>query len=163
MIMNIKLAAKQLVGRVQALRFGVTLRHAHVYIGRGCKIVGGSRLEMRDGASLMPFSMAVCHRDGTIRLLEGSSIGMFSRIAAMGEVTIGRDVLTGPNVFIADYNHEYRDPGRSISAQGLTVLRTEDFPRGGGYTLAMDHGLGRTLLLWGLLELANIVSSAQTA
>ena len=45
---------------------------------------------------------------------------MFSRIGVAGYVKIGKEVEMGPNVFIADYNHEYRDITQSVLVQGIT-------------------------------------------
>ena len=45
---------------------------------------------------------------------------MFSRIGVAGYVKIGKEVEMGPNIFIADYNHEYRDITQSVLVQGIT-------------------------------------------
>ena len=41
-----------------------------------------------------------------------------STIAAHHKVIIENGVLTGPHVFIADYNHEYRDVDKPVWEQG---------------------------------------------
>lgn len=66
----------------------------------------------------MPYSMVVAHQEGKIEIGEGSEISMFSRVAASKYVKIGNHVLTGPHVFIADYNHEYKDISKPIMWQG---------------------------------------------
>ena len=33
---------------------------------------------------------------------------MFSRLACINEISLGNNVLTGPHIFICDYNHAYR-------------------------------------------------------
>ena len=43
---------------------------------------------------------------------------MFSRLACINEISLGNNVLTGPHVFICDYNHAYEDINRPISLQG---------------------------------------------
>ena len=43
---------------------------------------------------------------------------MFSRLAFIKEISLGNNVLTGPHVFICDYNHAYEDINRPISLQG---------------------------------------------
>lgn len=58
------------------------------------------------------------HGKGIIEIGENSEISMYSRIASLGYVKIGKYVLTGPHVFIADYNHEYSNPIRPIMYQG---------------------------------------------
>ena len=44
---------------------------------------------------------------------------MYSRIASACHVKIGDNVVFGPNVFVADYNHEYRDVTKPIMNQGM--------------------------------------------
>ena len=48
------------------------------------------------------------------------SLGWFSRVTAVNEVVIGDNVITGPYVFIGDYNHRYEDITKPISKQGIT-------------------------------------------
>ena len=57
-------------------------------------------------------------RNGHIEIGDFSEISMYSRIASVGFVKIGNHVLTGPHIFIADYNHEYRDPLKPVMHQG---------------------------------------------
>ena len=47
------------------------------------------------------------------------NIGMFSQMACINEINIEDDVLFGPNVYVADYNHEFTDISKPISMQGL--------------------------------------------
>lgn len=51
-------------------------------------------------------NVMICLNGGEIRIDEGAEIGMYSRIASVCSVYIGKNVITGPHVFIADYNHE---------------------------------------------------------
>lgn len=66
----------------------------------------------------MPQAMIVAHPGGRIEIGENSEISMYSRVAATRYVKIGNNVLTGPHVFICDYNHEYRDISKPIMRQG---------------------------------------------
>ena len=45
-------------------------------------------------------------------------IGRDSTVSAINSVIIEDEVLTGPHVFIADYNHEYENPHVPIMNQG---------------------------------------------
>ena len=45
-----------------------------------------------------------------IEIHEGTEIGNHSTISSYNKITIGKNVLTGPHVFISDHNHEYADP-----------------------------------------------------
>lgn len=89
-----------------------------VYIGKKTKIVNGKNIVLEDNVSIMPYNMLVSHENGKILFQEGAELGMFSRVAAINKVTIGKNVITGPNVFIADYNHEYCDISKPIKLQG---------------------------------------------
>jgi acetyltransferase-like isoleucine patch superfamily enzyme len=50
----------------------------------------------------------------------GSNIGRRSVISAKNEIRIQENVLFAPAVFVTDHNHEYKDPTRPISEQGVT-------------------------------------------
>lgn len=48
-----------------------------------------------------------------------TSIGAQSHIACVGEVEIGRDVLTAARIFIGDTYHQYEDPERPVLDQPM--------------------------------------------
>ena len=129
--MSIKQTIKYLLGWVQCVRFGVADCGKGVYVGLGVKVDGGRRVHLSDHSCLMPSSMVVAHAGGHVYLGSHSEIGMYSRVASVGEVHIGDDVITGPHVFISDYNHEYADPELPIRLQGNRIVKTSDFTRGG--------------------------------
>lgn len=87
---------------------------------------GGVCLKLSQDVQIMPQVMLVSLKGGQIEIGESSEIGMYSRIASQGYVKIGNNVITGPNVFIADFNHEYRNPYVSIKKQGNHFIPTED-------------------------------------
>ena len=89
-----------------------------LYIGYGAKIVGGKNIKIGQRAEIMPFSMIVSLDNGKIEIGSGSTVSMFSRIGSVGYIKIGKDVEMGPNCFIADFNHEYRDISKPIKSQG---------------------------------------------
>ena len=154
--MSIKQTIKYLLGWVQCVRFGVADCGKGVYVGLGVKVDGGRRVHLSDHSCLMPSSMVVAHAGGHVYLGSHSEIGMYSRVASVGEVHIGDDVITGPHVFISDYNHEYADPELPIRLQGNRIVKTSDFPRG-GYPLVMGRGLA---LIRSLPEASRLESIA---
>lgn len=79
----------------------------------------------------MPYTMLLCHEGVYPEIGEGAEIGMFSRVASQGEVTIGKIVFPGPHIFIANYNHEYRNIEKPIKNQGNLVKPSARFNRGG--------------------------------
>jgi len=88
------------------------------YIGKHCKIVNGKKIKFGYNVEIAPYSLLCPHGGGEIHLEEGVQIGMFSRINANNNVRIGKNTITGPNVFISDHNHNYLDPNQPIKEQG---------------------------------------------
>ena len=54
-----------------------------------------------------------------VKIGDRCSIGRSSSIVAHWLIEIGDDVWTGPNVYITDQNHDYRDITRPIGAQAM--------------------------------------------
>lgn len=78
---------------------------------------------------------------------------MFSRIAATKYVEIGNNVLTGPNVFIADFNHEYRNPDLPISVQGNFSRPVKI--RGEGVFIGDDSWIGTHVVISGNIHIGK--------
>ena len=55
----------------------------------------------------------------TLTIGSGSQIGRFAHIACVGEVRLGKGVLTAERIFIGDTYHRYEDPGLPIVAQPM--------------------------------------------
>jgi acetyltransferase-like isoleucine patch superfamily enzyme len=55
----------------------------------------------------------------TLRIGDRSSIGRMCHIACVGEIVIGRDVLTAERVFIGDTYHDYTDPDTPVLHQPM--------------------------------------------
>lgn len=90
-------------------------------------LLGGGMIRLSQHVSLMPQTMLLSvGRKGTIEIGEHSEIGMYSRIASMGSVRIGKYVLTGPNVLIEDHNHEFKNPLIPIIRQGVRFIPKMD-------------------------------------
>lgn len=49
-----------------------------------------------------------------------TELGNHSVVSAFHSVTIGKGVLTGPHVYIADHNHCYENPNLPIYLQGVS-------------------------------------------
>lgn len=91
----------------------------------GQNYVGGANIKLSKGVKIMPQAMLVSLGEGIIEIGENSEISMYSRVASLGLVRIGKSVLTGPHVFIADYNHEYHNPLVPIMYQGNNFVPKE--------------------------------------
>ena len=142
--MDIKRIVKKILCPLQCLRFGINNKGRNLYIGKACKIVNARAMDFGKNVSIMPYTMLFCHEGGHLEIGDGVEIGMFSRIASQGEIVIGKNVFSGPHIFIADYNHEYRDIEKPIKEQGNFVKPSLRFNRG-GYQLVMIRGLVQML------------------
>ena len=65
------------------------------------------------------------HGNPMIEIGEGTNIGRRCSISAANKIVLGKNVLLGPNVFIADTNHEYRKVGIPVIYQGITTITDE--------------------------------------
>ena len=88
--MNIKRLVKRLLCPLQCLRFGIKNQEGNLYIGKACKIVNAKAMRFGKNVSIMPYTMLLCHEGGHLEIGEGAEIGMFSRVASQGEVSLGR-------------------------------------------------------------------------
>lgn len=55
---------------------------------------------------------------GKIILGMGTDVNTYTRIESASLVEIGKDVLIGPNVYISDRSHQYKDVDVPIKMQG---------------------------------------------
>jgi serine acetyltransferase len=65
----------------------------------------------------------------SLRIGDGTRIGRFAHIACVGDIQIGRDVLTSERVFIGDTYHGYEDPQVPVLHQPMAPpqpVRIED-------------------------------------
>ena len=139
---------KKVLGKWQCLRFKLKNAGKNVYIGMHCKLVNGNKIILDNDVSIMPYTMLVAHgKDAVLKIGEGSEIGMFSRIAAKNSVIVGSNVITGPNIFIADYNHEYTHAGTPIKKQGIT--------EGGSVEIGKDSWIGTNVVIVGKVKIGK--------
>lgn len=69
---------------------------------------------------------------GQLYIGENTEIGKFSCIASANRIVIGKGVLTGPFIFIADHNHEYENPFVPIYKQGVKIGEKDSVEIGDG-------------------------------
>lgn len=144
---------KELLGRFYCALYHVKYSKG-LYIGLGSKLVGGGMIRLSPKVTLMPQTMLIslgCK--GIIEIGEASDIGMYSRIGSKGYVKIGKNVLTGPNVFIADYNYEYRNIERPVMYQGVHFSPKQN----GEPNLIIDDGtwLGTNVVVVGNVHIGR--------
>ena len=117
-----------------------------VYIGRGCSIRNGSAVSIGYGSRIEPYCVVIPNKkSATISFGSGCVLGMFSRVTAKKRVSIEDDVITGPNVFISDFNHEYRDVALPIKDQGMMQPSSNN----GGVVIGGGSWLGANVVVVG--------------
>lgn len=115
-----RLKIKKIVNLFQ--RFFIKVNHdGWFYVGKRCKIVNRKSVYFGKGVQIASDCLIYLNNKSCrVTIGDNSYIGMFSRIATNNKIAIGKNVITGPNVFIANYNHEYRDINKPISDQGTS-------------------------------------------
>lgn len=74
----------------------------------------------------------------TMEFGDNVEIGNHSTIASHHRVVIEKNVLTGPHVFIADYNHEYRNVDLPVWKQGEFAPKESEVVIGEGSWLGTN-------------------------
>lgn len=121
-----------------------------IYIGKSTKIVNPKNLILGNGIQIAPYSLICPHGDSNIILGDNVYIGMFSRIACINKIVIGKNTLTGPNVFISDYNHCYSNVNIPISQQGNTSKNSK-------VIIGEDCWIGTNVVICGNLTIGKHV------
>lgn len=89
------------------------------YIGLDVKIVNRGQIVLGKNVIIRPSTGLYTNPGIMLSIGSNTEIGNHSTIAAHHKVIIENGVLTGPHVFIADYNHEYRDVDKPVWEQGV--------------------------------------------
>jgi acetyltransferase-like isoleucine patch superfamily enzyme len=107
-------------------------------------------IELGDHVSIARDSILFCTgviaQKGTgIIIGNRTGIGARAFLAGQGGITIGDDVITGPNIQIFSENHNFDDPTQTIKAQGVTRQPTvvgNNCWLGGGITILAGVTIG---------------------
>lgn len=94
------------------------------YIGLNVNIVNHGTMILDDNVIVRPSTELYTHirKRSILKLGNGTEIGRDSTISSFNKIVLGKDVLTGPHVYIADHNHEYENPIIPISKSGVKCL-----------------------------------------
>lgn len=84
------------------------------------KIILGNDVIIRPSCDIYTIS-----KWGRMELGDQTELGNHSTISCMNSVVLEDGVLTGPHVFIADHNHEYRNPYIPIFKQGVKASKND--------------------------------------
>lgn len=104
-----------------------------------------------DNVSIARGSILICtgviaQRGKGITIGSGTGINARAYLAGQGGITIGQDVIFGPDVRIFSENHNYADPGNPIKTQGVTrkgVTIGDNCWLGAGVTILDGVTVGR--------------------
>ena len=146
-----KTRLKKLLSPFYKLRYGIKVDGGGwAYIGKSSKIVNPKNLTIKNGVQIAPYCLICSHGKSKIVLEENVSIGMFSRIACINRIIIAKNVLTGPNIFISDYNHAYQDIEKPIAQQGNTPATAE-------VVIGEDSWIGTNVVICGNVHIGKHV------
>lgn len=90
----------------------------NIYVGIGCKIINNGMIELNENVKLRGNAFISTNKNSIIKVGKNTDIGINSRICAANKIIIGDNVLFGPNVYIADQDHKYKDVKKPIMEQG---------------------------------------------
>ena len=105
----------------------------NVYVGLNVKVVNIGEVALGNNVKIRP-SSGIYTRLSSSRIIfeDNVEIGNHSTIASKGLVHMGKYVLTGPHVFIADNDHQYRDINTPVCQQGESWVDGEELHIGDG-------------------------------
>ena len=127
------------VTRVQRKAFSLLASGGFASFGAHSVISPPIRLDRADriavGAGVFIARGCWLHAEGdeqtvAIEIGDGTSIGAYSTLSATHSLRLGRNVLTAPGIYISDHSHEFGDPLRAVSAQGLTPAAAVEIGEG---------------------------------
>lgn len=113
-----KMKIKQLISPFYKIKYGLHSK-GWIYVGKNTKILNSDNLIFEGNNQIAPYCVICPYGNGKIIFKGNVDIGMFSRITCLNKIQLGSNLMTGPNVFISDYNHLYEDINTPISSQGI--------------------------------------------
>jgi acetyltransferase-like isoleucine patch superfamily enzyme len=138
---------------------GLVFAGTHVKVRHGYQISAGKNLIIDDNVSINALSTngitigdnvsiardsilfctgVIAHRGTGITIGDRTGIGARAFLAGQGGITIGNDVITGPNIQIFSENHHFDNLTQTIKEQGVTkqaVIIGNNCWLGGGITI----------------------------
>jgi len=145
---------------------GLLFIGAHVKVRHAYQLIAGKNLILDDNVSINALSVngiklgnhvsiardsilfctGVIAQKGTgITIGDRTGIGARAFLAGQGGITIGNDVITGPNIQVFSENHNFSDTSLTIKEQGVTkqaVVIGNNCWLGGGVTILAGVTIG---------------------
>lgn len=110
---------KLIIGRIRSKLYNLKF-FGGGYIGNRCNIKGGEHISM--GTNVVIRSEVDMWANGSgITIEDGAEIGQRCRISIANSLTIGKEVLISPNVYITDCDHKYEDINVPVIKQGIVM------------------------------------------
>lgn len=108
---------KIILTKLWCIRYHIPYKFG-IFIHPFVKLLGNGTVSLDKNVELHANVLLDTAENGVITIEEGANINSYSRIEAMNFVRIESDVLIGPNVYISDRNHSYKDVNTPIKKQG---------------------------------------------
>lgn len=145
---------------------GLVFAGTYVKVRHGYQISAGKNLILDDNVSINALSTngitigdnvsiardsilfctgVIAHRGTGITIGDRTGIGARAFLAGQGGITIGNDVITGPNIQVFSENHNFDNLTQTIKEQGVTkqaVIIGNNCWLGGGITILAGVTLG---------------------
>lgn len=112
---------------IRAMLYKSTFKHIgkYTYFGKPMYIDGKNRISIGNKVRIFPGIRMEAIGNGTINIGNNVVIEQNAHIISGGGIlTIPDDVTIGPNCFITNVNHEYRNISKSVIDQELIVSET---------------------------------------
>ena len=107
-------------------RFKILSRHIRtrgmVFMGRGTRVScrrGLARMEIGRGVWIGEGCAIRCH-EGSFRLGDRVVLGGHNTLTGYLDIDVGEDCIFADWIYVADFDHRYKDVGTPIQKQGLT-------------------------------------------
>jgi galactoside O-acetyltransferase len=136
-------------GKYWRFRFGKCGKQ--LFIGTGASIVGARNIEVGDSFTLASSSHLGPHGSGSIIIGNRVNTNHNDMISPIdGKITIGDDVVIGPNVVLASDNHAYSRTDIPIRDQGVAVgeiIIEDDVWIGANVVILPDVRIGKGVVI----------------
>lgn len=140
---------------IRAIFYKTSMKHVGkgTYLGRPVSILGRRKIVLGNNVHIYPGARIEVYGSGQLIIQDGVSISQNVHvIVSQGVLTIGKDTLIGPNVYISNSDHGFSDMSKKIIDQELTYKHTAIGRR-------CFIGFGSALLPGTVLEGENIVGA----
>ena len=109
---------RELITRFQCLRFGIPYKEG-LFIHPLASLQKEGRIEIAERVAFQSNTFLASRGNACVKIGEGCFLNAGTRIDSVMSIEIGSNVMTGPYVYITDFNHCYSNINVQIKNQGL--------------------------------------------